>query len=148
MFGDRPSLLNDPNHFVNIQKKRQKKLRHIFRLTIVRLRRRRRRLRSQSWATGCESMTSLTNSIRLIISATTTKTHSLSPLPAKLVETRVTDWLGLPDPDQWCGSSPGCVRPRNGPNPLKTQTNSLGLGQTQAPGPKQGCIVQTRLGST
>ena len=145
MFGDRPSLLNDPNHFVNIQKKRQKKLRHIFRLTIVRLRR--RRLRSQSWATGCESMTSLTNFFRLIISATTT-THSLSPLPAKLVETRFNDWPGLPDLGQWCGSSPGCVRPRNGPNSLKTQTNSLGLGQTQALGPKQGCIVQTRLGST
>ena len=142
MFGDRPSLLNDPNHFVDIQKKGRKNLRHIFRLTIVRLRRRSVLNRRQR----CESMTLLTNSFRLIISATTT-THSLSPLPAKLLETRVTDWLGA--------SRPGPMvrlvfRLRQALQRSKpTQTNSLALGQTQALGPRQGCIVHlARLGLT
>ena len=107
MFGDRPSLLNDPNHFVNIQKKRQKNPTHIFRQTI--------------WEEGeplDRDVDDLSNSFRLIISATTIATHSLSHLPANL---RVTDWLSF---DQWYESPPGCcVRPyhqSNGPsNPLK-----------------------------
>ena len=148
MFGDRPSLLNDPNHFVNIQKKRQKKLRHIFRLTIVRLKRR-RRLRSQSWATGCKSMTSLTNSIRLIISATTRE-----PILCLLYRQNwsrrgsLIGW-GFQTPTNGAARLQAASGPATVPtNPLKTGTNSLGLGQTQALGPKQGCIVQTRLGST
>ena len=108
MFGDRPSsLLNDPNHFVNIQKKRQKNRAHIFRLTI-----------GEEGEPLDRDVDDLSDSFRLIISATTIATHSLSHLPANL---RVTDWLSF---DQWYESPPGCcVRPyhqSNGPsNPLK-----------------------------
>ena len=117
MFGDRPSLLNDPNHFVDIQKKGRKNLRHIFRLTIVRLRRRSVLNRRQR----CESMTLLTNSFRLIISATTT-THSLSPLPAKLLKTRgsLIGW-GLPDPTNGAAR----LQAASGPATVQTHSNQL-----------------------
>ena len=54
----------------------------------------------------------------------------MSPLPAKLEETRVTDWPGLPDLDQWCAR----LQAASGPATVLTHSRLSRIRSKPGPG--------------